>query len=95
MCVVSMIGDHFNERYKPLPWIYPPEKSDGDYKIDLTLISKTEFDALKLEVELLKELLHKALAYDKANNEPHCEKPEKIKLLKDIAKALGVEIKID
>jgi hypothetical protein len=90
-----MIGDHFSDKWKTLPWIVPPPQPDDDYKIDLTIISKTEFDALKREVELLKELLNKALAYDKANNEPHCEKPEKIKLLKDIAKALGVEIKID
>jgi hypothetical protein len=92
MCVVSMIGDHFGDMWKNQPFIVPAVDPNGQAKIDFSLISRAEFEALKKEVEILKELLIKAIAYDKANGEPHCEKPEKVKLLKDIAKALGVEL---
>jgi hypothetical protein len=92
MCVVSIIGDTFNEYWHNKPWIKPTTNPDGSQGYSFSIVSREEFEALKKEVELLKVLLTKAAAYDKANGEPHCEKPEKIKLLKDIAKALGVEL---
>jgi len=92
MCVVSMIGDHFGGEWIKKPWIIWPMLPDQPYQINISNISREEFETLKKEVQLLRDLLIKAIAYDKANGEPHCEKPEKVKLLKDIAKALGVEL---
>ncbi len=40
----------------------------------------------------MKELIKKAAEYDKRNNEPHCENPEKVKLLKQIADLFGIEL---
>lgn len=105
MCVVSMVSDSFNERWKrenpnwfpdikpyepssPGPAIWPPVKIEPP-------VNRQEFEALKREVELLKDLLKRAKAYDEANNEPDCELEEKIALLKAIAKAVGVDLDLD
>lgn len=40
----------------------------------------------------MKELLKKAIEYDKKNNEPHCEVEEKIATLKKIAEMVGVSL---
>jgi hypothetical protein len=98
-----MVGDHFEDMWKGKPWIVPykPQgtfpipfnpSDPGPSQIDLSRITREEFEALKKEVQIMRGLLERALAYDKANGEPHCEKPEKIKLLKEIAKAMGVEL---
>jgi hypothetical protein len=84
MCVVSMIGDHFHDK-----WNQPPY---NQYWQDLSKITRQEFDALKKEVEEMKELLKKAKLYDEKNNEPNCEIEEKIKTLKKIAELMGVDL---
>lgn len=84
MCTVSMIGDHYSDKWKK-----------PDYTNifnNFPSISRPEFDALKKEVEEMKKLLERALAYDKANNEPHCEMEDKVKLLKQVAKMVGVDL---
>lgn len=79
MCVVSMIIDHYRDRwdYQPQPNItwttYPPIPS-------------------KEEVEEFRKLLERAREYDKRNNEPNCEMEEKKQAIKTIAKTLGVDI---
>ena len=84
MCVVSMIGDEFNERWKQPPYqqIFHnwPE------------VSRAEFESLKKEVEELKSLLKRAKEYDEKNNEPSCELESKMKILREIAKLVGVNL---
>lgn len=96
MCVVSMVGDSFRDRWEPrMPTWYPDKPVvPGTFPQQLNppQITREEFDALKREVELLKDLLKRAKAYDEANNEPDCELEEKIALLKAIAKAVGVDL---
>lgn len=82
MCVVSMVGDHFSDKFKPIQPAFNYVQG----------ISQAEFDQLKKEVLEMKELLKKAIKYDKDNNEPDCQKEDKIKLLKEIAKAVGVDL---
>lgn len=95
MCTVSMVGDHYNEIFKPRPW-YPsiqdfsPASAGGAHIV--VGISRDEFDALKREVEDMKKLLLRAKEYDERNGEPHCEMEEKVDLLKKIAKAVGVDL---
>lgn len=86
MCVVSMIGDHYKDK-----WSSPPY-NDFFKKINTPEVSKVEFDSLKKEVLEMKELLKKALEYDKKNNEPHCELDEKVAILKKVADLVGVDL---
>lgn len=106
MCVVSMIGDHYKDKWTspPYDWLQPyivPRKEPTDwnellkpFKVEPTQspISRKEFDDLKKEVLEMKELLQKAVEYDKKTNQPHCETEEKIALLKQVAKLFGVEL---
>lgn len=97
MCVVSMVGDHFNDKWKdPLNPYYPQIQKITNDSIDfeslLKTVTRSEFDALKKEVEEMKKLLERALEYDKRNNEPNCEMEEKVALLKKVAEAVGVNL---
>ena len=101
MCVVSMVGDHFNDKWKDWPWGTSPSPNPQAYPNPIQPdwenllnppVRKSDFDALKKEVEEMKELLKKALEYDKKNNEPHCEMEEKVALLKAVAKMVGVDL---
>ncbi len=75
---MSMVIDHYTDKWKT-PWMTLP-------------LPNPEAEVLRKEVQDLKELLKRAKIYDTANNQPDCEKPEKIKLLKEVAKALGIEL---
>lgn len=106
MCVVSMIGDHYTDKWRqewpwgtqpsPNPGILPqqqPQKTMEEWaNIINPPVRKNDFDSLKKEVEEMKSLLLKALEYDKKNNEPHCEMAEKVALLKAVAKMVGVSL---
>lgn len=99
MCTVSMIGDYWNDRWKDpffphqQPYDKPQPKTIEDWnKILQPPITREEFEALKKEVEMMKELLKRAKLYDEKNNEPHCEMEEKVALLKAVAKMVGVSL---
>jgi len=99
MCVVSMVGDHFNDRFRKEPdWqkYFPsspvaPTPRDGCRP--LLPIDREEFDRLKKQVEEMHELLRKAKQYDESTNQSHCEMEDKVALLKHIAKQFGVDMK--
>jgi hypothetical protein len=86
MCVVSMVGDYFNEKWKSP---YYEEIFTGKNPIDP---SSQEFEALKKEVEEMKQLLKRAKEYDEKNNEPDCEIDEKMKKLKEMAAIVGIDL---
>ncbi len=81
MCMVSAIGDNFKDNF-PNKW---PDFTPHT-------ITRLEFDKLKQEVEELKKLLQAAKAFDKATGQHHCEMDEKVKLIKEIAKIVGVDL---
>ena len=63
MCAVSMIGDHYNDKWRERDW-FPnvptwPNQFPPPAPADLG-VSKAEFDALKAEVAELKLLLQRA-----------------------------------
>ncbi len=88
MCVVSMIGDHYGEKIPMVyPWAVQPNSPNLVYPV-----SREEFDALRKDVQEMKELLLKAKAYDEANGEPDCAMEEKVELLKRIAELVGVDL---
>jgi hypothetical protein len=126
MCVVSMIGDHYKDKWIPEPPINPSpyipsvpyiptpilpneqldkiindiekgkkrkkKKTVAQKAIDGDKVSRKEFEELKKEVLEMKELLKKAIQYDKDKGEPDCHMDEKVELLKAVAKTVGVEL---
>lgn len=82
-----MVGDSFHERWKQKP----------DYElwtttIDFPQVSKKEFDDLKKEVEIMKDLLVRAKIYDEQTGQKDCEMDEKVAFLKKIAEFVGVSL---
>jgi hypothetical protein len=86
MCMYSAIGDNFKDQF-PHKW---PNIQPEIFPVG---VSQKEFDALKKEMEELKKLLKAAKLFDTATNQPHCEVEDKIKLIKQIAKLVGVDLK--
>lgn len=102
MCVVSMIGDHYRDKFDPYrdsgtPPFAPPQRTPDYADIvrritgDQT-VTREEFDSLKREIAEMKELITKARAYDAANGEPACENDEKLELLRKIAEKVGITL---
>lgn len=103
MCATSVIADHFgDELSRRYPWAptqpgYPglpviPWPDNPSQIPEPTRPTKAEFEALKREVESIKELLKKAQKYDEDTGQPDCEKDEKVALLKRIAEVVGVDL---
>lgn len=88
MCMVSYVGDLFQTTAPQWAmtgtWtIVPPPE-----------VTQEEFAALKKQVEEIAKLLQAAKIYDEATGQKDCEHAEKISLLKQIAKKMGVELPI-
>lgn len=90
MCVVSMVGDFYTEKWKP--YTQPIQLPQQQTWIFTPPVSREEFDRLLKEVEDMKALLIRAKKYDEDNNESECEMEDKVKLLKLIAKEMGVDL---
>ena len=52
MCVVSMVGDHYNDKWKQPQWTGIRSNVTYDY----SQVSKKDFDALKKDVEEMKKV---------------------------------------
>lgn len=100
MCVVSMVGEHYNDKWKPFkyhhwPAIEPwPDSPKVPYPGARPIIpvDRVEFDDLKKQVEEMIALMKRAKKYDEDNNEPDCEVDEKMDLLRKVAKLVGVDL---
>lgn len=82
MCVVSMVMDHYRERWEPLRRQWPT----------FTPNTNTEPAISDEEIREFRKLLDRARKYDKENGEPDCELDEKKAALKAIADKLGIDI---
>ncbi len=98
MCVVSMVGDFYRDKWDGKPWVpsilpgvVPMTPGNPPYR-PFEEVSKEEFDALKKDVQEMKELLKRAVEYDRRTNQPNCEMEEKVALLKAVAKAVDVDL---
>lgn len=100
MCVVSMIGDHFGDKFRNpqqwpglQPYVQPHAPMAPTSPVILPPpISREEFEALKKEVEEMRVLLRRAKIYDEQNGEPDCEIEEKMALLRRVAQLVGVSL---
>ena len=88
MCVVSMVGDYYNNKWNQPKW----QGTISNITYTPSQVSKEDFDVLKKDVEEMKKLLERALEYDKRNNEPNCEMEEKVAILKKVAELVGVNL---
>lgn len=89
MCTLSMVGDHYSEKWQPvLPQILPIP--DETYKNNP--ISRWEFEQLRREVEDMKALVERALQYDREHNEPDCQVEEKLEVLRKVAEFVGIDL---
>ncbi len=86
MCTMSMIADHYRDKFeRDRVWWPEPEI--------LTIpVSRAEFDELRRSVEDMKILLQKAKVYDEENDQPECENADKIAVLKKLAELVGVDL---
>ncbi len=104
MCIVSFVGNHYEDKWNNLrpiiyttgtgqiPTIIDPINPTAAPSQKPTLLPQAEFDALKKEVEDMKVLLKKAKIYDEENNEPNCEMESKVAFLKKVAEFVGVDL---
>lgn len=102
MCVVSMVMDHYTDRWTPVipdngPWVVPkPDESEYKKRMQELIekigkvVAPKEPAITDEEIKEFRKLLDRAREYDERNNEPECEMEQKVELLKAIAKALGV-----
>lgn len=84
MCSVSMIMDHFYDKwrkYEPLHQPTPPS-------VLLPVVPSITPE----EILEFRKLLDRAREYDRQHGQPDCGLDEKRQRLKDLAKELGVEI---
>jgi hypothetical protein len=88
MCTTSAVSDDWlnrNPQWPPI--VYQPPQ------ITIPLgPTREEFDALKKEMQELKELLKAAKKYDEATGQPDCEMEDKVKILTDLAKMVGIDL---
>ena len=98
MCAVSYVGDYWKRDFPDRhPGWYEPYNPLNPYKTlpDITpppQVTKKEFDALKKEMEELKKMLLAAKKFDEATGQPDCEMDEKVALIKQVAKHVGVDM---
>ena len=92
MCVVSNIGDGYRRDF-PQRWpTYWPHDPRDFTRIIRDAEDQKEIERLRDEVKQLKKLLEEADKFDKATGQVECQDDEKTKFIKELAKALGVEI---
>jgi hypothetical protein len=97
MCVVSMVMDHYWDKWREYqPWTAPvtpygPYVPDGPRK-HFPASAPALSPITPAEIAELRKLLERAREYDRKNNEPNCELEEKRERLKKLAEKLGVKI---
>lgn len=87
MCVVSMVTGYWKDNTQPN---LPP--NIGNPIWNPNSVTREEFEKLREEVLALRKLLEAAKKYDDATNQHNCEKEENVKIIKQIAENLGVDL---
>src|SRR5689334_14831932 len=90
MCVMSMVMDHYTERWWPMVPVQPFTPQPVTIGGATTIVMPTPISAD--EVAEFRRLLDRAREYDKRHNEPDCELESKRQVLKKLAEQLGIDI---
>ena len=104
MCVVSMIMDHYDHKWRPYypgapidpepwkrPWERPYEPVPPLPPIPKPQVTPEDIEDIRRDLEEMKKLIKRAKKYDRENNEPDCESDDKIERLRKIADAVGID----
>ena len=93
MCTVSMIMDHYTERWHHHQQPVHPftDGTDGTGQWQQTWPQR-EMPINDEEVLEFRRLLDRARKYDRDNNEPNCEMDEKKQRLLELARELGADV---
>ena len=106
MCTVSNIGDSYRDNFPPR-WpnvpVWPAQPTGVPYPsqpgipgqpvpVFTPAVSKEEFEALKKEVEELKQLLKAAKKFDEETGQPDCHMDDKVDFIKKLAEYVGVDL---
>lgn len=93
MCVVSMVMDHYWDKWR---YIQIPEAPAYPWPVlapvPAPVWAPVTPPISPAEVDEFRKLLERAREYDRKNNEPDCELEEKRQRLKKLAEELGVDI---
>lgn len=97
MCTVSMIMDHYRDKWSPYcPSITAPSIPNWigtGYAPADPIHSPPPLPRITdAEISEFRRLLERAREYDKRNNEPNCEMASKKKAIKDLAAELGMDV---
>lgn len=98
MCVVSMIMDHYADKWKKIvpqfDPVYPIDTSIGITPYTLPPLPPIHQPLTPEEINELRELLKRAKKYDEETGQKDCELESKKETLRILAKQLGVELNI-
>lgn len=83
MCAVSMIADHYHDK-----WSQPPYIPNAFPYLPIVMPTAAE-------IAEFHKLLDRAREYDKKYNQPDCELEEKKQKLTKLAKELGINISFE
>lgn len=94
MCAVSMISDHYQQKWQPTTYQQGTGISNNPfvYFQAQQQVTQQQFDELKKEVLEMKALLLAAKAYDEKNHQSDCEMKDKVVVLQKIAQLVGVSL---
>jgi hypothetical protein len=90
-----MVGDFYTDKWRKIGPLNPLNPFDNGIPNSPHVnpqVSREEFEMLRREVLDMKELLKRAVKYDEETNQRGCEVEEKIKLLKQVADMVGVDL---
>ena len=105
MCAVSMVMDHYRDRWYPrvpepfYPYVHPDPVKPVDWaefaeklKQFQRQVKPSEPAITDEEIREFRKLLERAREYDKRMNQPDCEMDDKRNVIKRIAAILGVDV---
>lgn len=95
MCVVSMISDHYQNKWQQ--GTLPGQSgtitiTNQPFEFGNLPVTQQQFDELKKEVLEMKALLLAAKTYDEKTNQKDCEMKDKVAVLQKIAQLVGVTL---
>jgi hypothetical protein len=75
-----------------VPYPAQPSIPGQPVQVFTPAVSKEEFEALKKEVEELKQLLKAAKKFDEETGQPDCHMDDKVEFIKKLAEYVGVDL---